>query len=197
MSSLSILYHRDGILVVNKPVGLPSQPAPNHSRDLYTELSQQFPYVGLHHRLDTPTSGLLLLTTDRAHNAAISAQLQNRSLFREYWAALLAHPPERGSWNSPLAGKKALSHYEVVHRGSAISIAHVRLETGRQHQIRRHAQAAGHPILGDRRYGGSCGRLWPRLALHAQRLQFIHPALGDTVSVTAELPEDLKGLYSM
>ena len=197
MSSFSILYQHDGILVVNKPVGLPSQPAPNHDSDLYTELCQQFSYVGLHHRLDTPTSGLLLLTTHKKHNAAIASQLQNRILRRSYWAALLAHPPESGSWNTPVGGKKALSHYEIVHRGDAISIAHIRLDTGRTHQIRRHAEAAGHPILGDRRYGGSCGRLWPRLALHAQQLQFVHPSLNETITVTAELPKALEGLYSM
>ena len=197
MTPYTVCYHQDGILVVNKPVGLPSQPSQNHSTDLYTALCQNHPYVGLHHRLDTPTSGLLLFTTDKRHNSAIAEQLRTHRLSRSYWAALLGHPPDSGSWTTPISGKKATSHYKIIHRGSAVSIAQVQLETGRTHQIRRHAAEAGHPILGDRRYGGTCGRLWPRLALHAQSLSFTHPAHGETITVTAALPEELDGLYSM
>ncbi|MGC6510586.1 MAG: RluA family pseudouridine synthase [Myxococcota bacterium] len=197
MTPYTVCYHQDGILVVNKPIGIPSQPSPNYKTDLYTALRQKFSYVGMHHRLDTPTSGLLLLTTDKNHNSAIAEQLRNRDIKRTYWAAMLSHPPEAGVWTKPVNGKEAITHYTIIHRGRDISVAQVRLETGRMHQIRRHAEGAGHPILGDRRYGGSCGRLWPRLALHAQSLQFFHPSLGETINVTTRLPEELEGLYSM
>ena len=69
------------------------------------------------------------------------------------------------------------------------------LQTGRTHQIRRHAQMNGHPIIGDRKYGGAAKRLWPRLALHAHRLEFVHPATDETIVIEASLPQDLQGIF--
>lgn len=195
--SFNILYHHAGILVVDKSSGFPSQPTQLNAPNVYSDLINKFDYVGLHHRLDTPTSGVLLLTTKRKHNAAIAAQLKNHELQRSYWTAVLDKSPEKGNWNFPIDGKKASTLFRVTRFGVDVSILEVRLETGRTHQIRRHAQMAGHPVIGDRRYGGRCGRLWPRLALHAQEIQFMHPEKNELVTVRSELPDALKDIYSM
>jgi 23S rRNA pseudouridine1911/1915/1917 synthase len=153
-------------------------------------------YVGLHHRLDTPASGLLLLCTDRRWNKQISTAFQNQSIKREYWIACLGSPPASGIWNTPLQGKKAVTHFHTVQQYHGFSCLSISLQTGRKHQIRIHAQQAGHPILGDRRYGGSTARLSPRLALHAQKLTFIHPATQESCTIESPLPETLHSLLS-
>jgi 23S rRNA pseudouridine1911/1915/1917 synthase len=77
----------------------------------------------------------------------------------------------------------------------AFSFLRCTLETGRTHQIRQHALAAGTPVVGDRRYGGAAGRAWPRLALHAAVLRFPHPRTGVPVQVLSPLPADLCALF--
>jgi 23S rRNA-/tRNA-specific pseudouridylate synthase len=193
---IPIVYHKHGILVVDKPFGLASQPTRDGSPNLFSALQNQFPYVALHHRLDTPASGLLLLCTDRKWNQYISAAFQHRKIKRDYWIACLGTPPSPGTWNYPLYGKQAVTHYRDVKQCFGYSCLRVSLETGRKHQIRLHAQKSGHPILGDRRYGGSAARLSPRLALHAQKISFIHPATQKECTIESPLPEQLHSLLS-
>jgi RluA family pseudouridine synthase len=195
-TKIPIVYHQNGILVVDKPFGLASQPTRDGSPNLFSLLQKKFPYVGLHHRLDTPASGLLLLCTDRRWNKQISTAFQNQSIKREYWIACLGSPPASGIWNTPLQGKKAVTHFHTVQQYHGFSCLSISLQTGRKHQIRIHAQQAGHPILGDRRYGGSTARLSPRLALHAQKLTFIHPATQESCTIESPLPETLHSLLS-
>ena len=195
--SPEVLYRHRGIAVVSKPSGLPSQPARKGGPDLYTILSETLGYVGLHHRLDLPASGLLLVTTDRRWNQAVSKAFKSREISRSYMVALLGDPGKGGLWETPLDGKEALTRWRRTSTQEGTAVVEVSLETGRTHQIRRHAMEHGHPVLGDRRYGGAAGRLWPRLALHAHRLVFTHPATGEKVAVEARVPEDLGGLFGV
>ena len=153
MSSFEVpvVYHQKGILVVHKPSGLASQPTRDGSPNLFSILQQQYPYIGLHHRLDTPASGLLLLCTDKRWNKDLSKAFQQRSIKREYWIACLGETPQQGYWNQDVDGKYAKTLFQTVHRSFGYSCLHIQLETGRKHQIRVHAQQNGFPILGDRR----------------------------------------------
>lgn len=193
---LPIIYHHKGILVVNKPSGLASQPTRDDSPNVFEILQQQHRYVGLHHRLDTPASGLLLLCTDKRLNKAIGNAFQQHRIERSYWIACFGSPPDEGTWTFPIHGKKAKSHFQTQIRKSGYCCLKVRLETGRKHQIRVHAQKSGYPILGDRRYGGSVARLCKRLALHAQSLSFIHPVTKEKCTLEAPLPKELSYLLS-
>lgn len=185
------------LLVVDKPAGLPSQPAPGGGRThVYGILSGQHRYVGLHHRLDTPASGLLLLTLDPAANAAISQDFQAHRIHRRYLAAVLGDPGEAGEWSEPLDGEVALTRWRRLGSSEGVSVLLVGLETGRTHQIRRHAAGAGAPLLGDRRYGGAAGRLATRLALHAVGLAFFHPVREDGMVVVGPLPDDISARFS-
>lgn len=188
-------YREGGLLVVDKSAGLPTQPTrQGHRHHLYGLLAAREPYVGLHHRLDTPASGLLLLTLDPALNKPISAAFQEGSVHRGYLTVVVGDPGASGRWSQPIEGQRAVTHWQRLHHAGGMAMLSVTLETGRTHQIRRHAAGAGHPILGDRRYGGAAGPAWPRLALHAATLRFRHPRLGHDVTVSAPPPPDLRGL---
>ncbi len=168
------LYRDRFLLVIDKPVGLPSQRDRAGRPGVYELLGETEPYVGLHHRLDTAASGLLLLSLSRAANRGIARQLQTHTMVRRYTAMVLGDPGESGSWDGELDGKRARTWWRALSRGRT-SLLELRLDTGRTHQIRRHAQEAGHPLLGDRRYGGAAAGLAPRLALHAHELRLEHP----------------------
>lgn len=190
-----VVYHDRWLLVVNKPSGLASQPGRDGAPDVYSQLSAQYPYVGLHHRLDRPASGLLLLTLDRSANAAVAGSFKKHRVKREYHVVFDGAVPP-GLWSRRLDGKAASTRVEVVGTGPGLTGARVSLETGRTHQIRRHGAMEGHPVLGDHRYGEAVGRRWPRLALHASRLCFEHPITQVFVELEASIPDDLADLWA-
>jgi 23S rRNA-/tRNA-specific pseudouridylate synthase len=188
---IPVLYHHQGIAVVEKRSGLASQPTRKGEPNLYSILCRQFDYVGLHHRLDTPASGLVLVTTERRWNPQIAAAFREKTIERTYLVAVIGQATEKGRWNRPVDGKTAVTNWRRLAEKNSYSILEASLETGRKHQIRRHAAGNDHPIIGDRRYGGSAGRLCPRLVLHASKLSFIHPATMETVTVESPVPEEL------
>ena len=180
---------------------------------------------GIVHRLDRETSGLVIIAkTDLAH-ARLAAQFQKREVQKRYVA--LVHGtlnPASGTVKYAIdrdpihrkkmralrdaarpGGRAAVSHYETVENIAgpygAFTLAHVRIETGRTHQIRVHMAALRHAVVGDRLYGGASvltrlrGDGAPvevhRNFLHAEELMFAHPRSGETVRCFAPLPEEL------
>lgn len=189
-------YRDRWLLVVDKPSGLPSQPAQEGGRrHVYGILAGRERYVGLHHRLDTPASGLLVLTLDPAANAGLARDLRERRVRRLYLGLVLGDPGAEGRWDAPIDRQPALTRWRRLGSQGGTSVLLLSLETGRTHQIRRHASEAGHPLLGDRRYGGAAGRAAPRLALHAVGLALTHPITGAPLRVRAPLPEDVAPLF--
>ena len=194
-SPLREVYRDDHLLVVEKPFGLASQPTRSGGENLYDLLCKSEGYVGLHHRLDTPASGLILVALDRSINAQLARDFKARRIERGYNAVVVGQPPASGILDRPLDGKAAKTHYSCLATHNALSLLELRLETGRTHQIRRHTAEAGFPIVGDRRYGGSAGRLWSRLALHASSLRLSHPVSKETIQLNCGIPEDLIELF--
>jgi 23S rRNA pseudouridine1911/1915/1917 synthase len=193
---LRIVHEDAHVVVVDKPFGVPSQGTRDGRADhVVAQLQAGRAYVGLHHRLDTPASGLMVLTVDRAANAGIAAAFQSGRVRRTYLVVVLGDPGEAGTWDAALDGKRAVTRWTRRAAAAGMSVLEVQLETGRTHQIRRHAAGAGHPVIGDRRHGGAAGRAWRRLALHAWRLAFPHPATGELASFEAPVPADLAGLF--
>ncbi len=192
------IVHDDGVLlIVDKPFGLPSQAeATGGAAHLYGLLCARFGYVGLHHRLDTPASGLLAFTRHRRANAPLAAAFRAGAVDRQYLAVVVGDPGPSGRWDAPLDGQNAATRFVRWGTRDGLSALLVTLETGRTHQIRRHAADAGHPLAGDRRHGGAAGRLWPRLALHAATLALPHPRTGAPLRFTAPLPADLAALFA-
>ena len=188
------LFRDRFILVVDKPSGLPSQGTRDGADNLYDQLSREHAYIGLHHRLDTPASGAMLLSLDRRVNRGLADAFASHSITRTYRVFVLGDVNDKGVWDEAIADQVAVTYWKKRAFGGGISLIEATLKTGRTHQIRIHASGAGHPVIGDKRYGGAAGRAHSRLALHAWRLEFIHPLSDERISVTAPTPDDLSRL---
>jgi len=184
------------LLIVDKPSGWPVQPTRAGEANVYEALSAAEPYVGLLHRLDRPASGCLLLTLDPTVNARLAAGFREHTIERTYHAILWGRV-EDTTWDRPVGERPARTHVRALGHGSGFTAAEITLENGRTHQIRRHAAQAGHPIAGDRRYGGDAGRAWERLALHASALALRHSVTGAPLEVHAPVPADLAALWQL
>lgn len=226
---LVVIHEDDDILVIDKPAGLVVHPgAGNPQGTLLNALLHRYPdqallpRAGIVHRLDKDTSGLMVVArTPRAQNALV-AQLQARSISREYEAvvqgvlvsggtvdaAIGRHPAQRTRMAVVRGGgKEAISHYRIVRRFGAHTHVRVCLETGRTHQIRVHMAHLGHPLVGDPVYGGrprlprqastalvEALRGFSRQALHAAALSLDHPTTGERLRWESPLPEDMVAL---
>jgi len=213
---LDVVFEDQHLLVVNKPVGLVVHPgAGNKDHTLLNALLAHCPGIpgvggikrpGLVHRIDKDTSGLLAVAkTDLAYKSLV-AQLKTRRLSREYLglvkgrlegkgtvdAAIGRHPGARKRMAvRPEDGKESKTHFKVLGTGAEASLLHLKLETGRTHQIRVHMAFIKHPILGDGVYGGEREGV-PRQMLHAFRLSLRHPKTGAPRTFVVAPPEDFK-----
>ena len=196
-----IVYEDEHLLVVDKPAGVVTHPAPGHHGPTLAEALAPLAAGGEHperagivHRLDRDTSGLLVVArSDEAH-AALQKMMKAREVTREYTALVEGHPDaESGTIDAPIGrdrgnrtvmstrtdrARSAVTHFEVLERLPRTTLLRVRLETGRTHQIRAHLAAIDHPVVGDPGYGGreSGRRLGlKRQFLHASKLMFRHP----------------------
>ena len=191
---IRVVHLDDHLIVVDKPSGMPSQGTRDGPAGVIDLVQRTEPDATLPHRLDQPASGLLVIArSERAASplAAVFREHRATRVYRVVLAGVLSAPV---TWGAELDGKHARTQVIRAVRASGFSAVEIRLETGRTHQIRRHAALAGHAVVGDRRHGGEMGRAWPRLALHAAALQLVHPVSGEELAWTAPVPEDLAGL---
>jgi 23S rRNA pseudouridine1911/1915/1917 synthase len=188
------------------------------------ELSM-LPRAGIVHRLDMDTSGLLVVARTLPAHHHLVEQLQARTVKREYCALVIGAMTGGGTVDAPMGrhprqrkkmavtavgGKPAITHYRLAQRFGHHSRITVNLETGRTHQIRVHMSHRHYPLIGDPLYGGrpripkgasdllvETLRHFPRQALHARSLGFIHPASGEQVQFECPLPEDMVKLIAV
>ncbi len=196
-----VVHEDEHLIVVDKPAGLVTAPTPESDRGNLLDLLRRRPGGGpvhLLHRIDLPTSGLLVFARTDLAARVLADRFAHHDIERTYIAVLAgALPDDVRTIDRPIEGRRAVTHVgERRHVGGA-TVAHIALETGRSHQIRIHLAGAGHPVLGDPQHGGERSRQFrprpPRLALHAAVLGFVHPATGEQVRWEAPLPEDLAG----
>ncbi len=215
-----VVFEDDSIIVINKPSGLVVHPGSGTTNGtLVNGLAAQFPdlrevgdpiRLGLVHRLDKGTSGLLIVARTSEALENLKFQMQQRQVHRQYFAIVQGHlKSNKGVVDAPLgrdpknplkravhqSGKDARTHYEIVQKLESpfkISTLSCRLETGRTHQIRVHLAAIGHPVLGDELYGGRTSfNLNNRLALHAEMLTFSHPKTNNRINFESPIPNEL------
>jgi 23S rRNA pseudouridine1911/1915/1917 synthase len=223
---LAVLYEDEDLVVLDKAAGMVVHPARGtpHStvvNALMHRLASSLPRLGLVHRLDKDTSGCLVVArTDRALQA-LQAQWKGRTVEKVYLAVCHGALASQGRLDTPYgrhprdrtrftgkrdAARRAVTEWRVLERfGDDATLAEVRLDTGRTHQIRVHLAEAGHPLLGDAVYGGvrrerrapaglaaRAAAAAGRQALHAARLTFDHPRTGRRLSFEAPLPPELR-----
>lgn len=213
---LDIIYEDDDILIINKPQGLVVHPSAGHQDDtlvnalIYNEKQLStingLNRVGIVHRIDKDTSGLLLICkNDYSHNF-IAEQLKDHSMHREYIALVKGVIlNQKGKIIAPIGrnkenrlkmavdvrnGKEAITHFTVLKRFENYTLIECKLETGRTHQIRVHMEYFNHPIIGDNLYGkNNCALYSKGQLLHAYKLTFVHPTLKKEMTFTAPLPK--------
>ena len=217
-----IIYQDDDLFVLNKPSGIAVQGGSKTTRHIDGLLESWALELGVRprlvHRLDRDTSGILVVARKRQIAADLGKLFATRSVQKIYWALVAGVPePKQGKIDKPLikiggadgervrearkrdeGAQTAVTHYSVIDRtGDAFAWVSLKPVTGRQHQLRAHMALIGHPIVGDRKYGGDTAvpaALERRLHLHARRITFPHPR-GGKVDVTAPLPDSMRASF--
>jgi 23S rRNA pseudouridine1911/1915/1917 synthase len=220
VAGLVVVHDDEDLVVVDKPVGVAAHPAPGWAGPTVVGALAGAGYriatsgaaerQGVVHRLDVGTSGLMVVAKSERAYTALKRAFKERTVDKTYHAMVQGHPdPLRGTIDAPIgrhpthdgrwavtgSGKPSVTHYEVIEAFRAASLAEVRLETGRTHQIRVHFAALRHPCVGDLSYGADptlAARLGLRRQwLHAVRLAFEHPGTGRPVRYATPYPTDL------
>ena len=228
---LDIVHEDSAVIILNKPPGVVVHPgAGNPGKTLQNALLahdpklKRVPRAGLVHRIDKDTSGLLVVARTIDAQAKLVAELAEHEIEREYLAVCTGAMTGGGTVDKPIDrhrshrlkftvrsdGREAVTHYRIEKRFRQHTLARVRLETGRTHQIRVHMEHIGYPVVGDplyagrKRYPKGCTpelretlEKFKRQALHAARLTLTHPKSGKRVSFDAPLPDDMQGLIDM
>ena len=227
---LNIVYEDESLLVLNKEAGRVVHPAVgNRNGTLLNGLLHSFPElkviprVGIVHRLDKDTTGIMVVAKTIESHTSLVAQLKRRSMKREYEAVVTGvltgggivnatigrHPVHRKKQAVVENGKEAITHYRVIKRFRSHTHVRLNLETGRTHQIRVHMAHINHRLVGDPLYGGrlqmpaasSPGfidtlQAFKRQALHGKRLSLNHPLSGKQIEWEVEIPKDMRNLLS-
>lgn len=214
-----IIFEDQHLVVLSKPPGLLSQGDISGDVDLVALMRIHFGrhYVGLVHRLDRNTSGLMVVAKRSKSAERLSEQLINGALRRNYHAIVLGNFPEKRrlkhfliknestnevrAFDRPKEGAKeaALWIHPLVHftQGDIpLTLVELELETGRSHQIRVQCAVSGFPLAGDQKYGTPAAkRLFHRPALHSSSLSFFHPMTKEECVYTEEMASDVQGVF--
>ncbi|MBK19550.1 MAG: RNA pseudouridine synthase [Rhodospirillaceae bacterium] len=237
---LNVLHEDDDLIVIDKPAGLVVHPAPgNYSGTLVNALLAHcgdslsgiggVKRPGIVHRLDKETSGLIVAAKNDRTHTDLSAQFSARTIDRAYQALIWGVPrPPSGTIEGNIGrnrqnrkkmavvktgGKPARTEYKLLQRfGERASLIECKLATGRTHQIRVHMAHIGHPVIGDKTYGGGISRARKSSlgdktldhiktldgqALHAFALGFRHPGSAKTVKFSSQLPIEMSILIAL
>ena len=218
---LTKLFEDEWLLVIDKPSGLSVHPGAGAKQGTVLDIFRyHYPQVdemddperpGIVHRLDKDTSGVLILAKTEEALEKMQELFQEREMQKTYLALVSGHMRFRnGTIDLPLARslknrarfevagedredrRDAVTDFSVIREFEKFTYVRLTPKTGRTHQLRVHLAHFGNPVLGDFLYGKSKGKDFPRLALHAQRIEFVHPFTGNGMKVTSPLPEDLR-----
>lgn len=212
---IEVLYEDASILIVNKPSNMVVHPTCLHQNGtlanaikFYLESKGEIVKIRFVNRLDRDTSGIVIFAKNEYIQERLSAQMAEGTFKKEYIGIVegiisdnygtidLPIKREEGSiMTREVAddGEKAVTDFEVMDRLNNMTIVKFILKTGRTHQIRVHSKAIGHPILGDDLYGNK-SNLIDRQALHAYKVEFMHPVTKGRIVMESAVPQDIRGL---
>jgi RluA family pseudouridine synthase len=207
---MKILYEDQHLLIVDKPAGLSVLPDgwEKDSDYLVKKLEEQFGRIFIVHRLDKITSGVMVFARAAGVHRALNIQFENHEAQKTYHAIIEGKP----KWEEKVArhplranvghkhrtmvddknGKPSETRFRVIKRYEESALIEAKPMTGRTHQIRVHAYALGHPLVGDMLYGAQETNNIARPMLHAQSLSFVHPAINESVIFSAPHPPDFE-----
>lgn len=217
MESISILYEDNHLIAINKTGSdlvqgdkTGDEPLPErvkaYLKEKYNKPGNVF--CGVTHRLDRPTSGVVLFAKTSKALARMNEMFQTHEVKKTYWALVKTAPAEpeatlihylirNEKQNKSYAydvdkegAKKAVLSYKTVARSDNYSMLEVNLETGRHHQIRCQLAKIGSPIKGDLKYGFPRSNPDGGISLHARKVEFIHPVSKERIEITAPVPQD-------
>lgn len=216
-NNLQVLYEDNHVVIVNKRVGDIVQGDKTGDKPLsdvvkeYIKAKYDKPgdvFLGVVHRLDRPTSGIVLFARTSKALERLNAMFQKREMQKTYWAAVKKAPPEPSATLTHFMtrneksniskahakevpnSKQAVLEYDTIRKLDHYTILEVTLHTGRHHQIRAQLSAIGSPIKGDLKYGADRSNPDGGINLHARKLEFVHPVSKEKISVTAPLPDE-------
>jgi 23S rRNA pseudouridine1911/1915/1917 synthase len=212
---LDVFYEDEDLIVINKPEGLSVHPAGgSRTGTLVNGLIYRYQDLsdvsgagrpGIVHRLDRDTSGLILVAKTNVAHARLGRQFEKHTVIKRYVARVEGKVQfDQGMINVPLErhqryhdhrqvapegeGKEAVTLYQVLKRFARSTLVALWPQTGRTHQLRVHMKHLGHPILGDEKYGRK--ENFPRLALHAQSIGFVHPIIKSFMEFSSPTPRE-------
>lgn len=215
--NLSILYEDNHLVAINKRAGDLVQgdktgdiPLADHLKEYIGEKYNKpgAVFLGVIHRLDRPTSGVVIFARTSKALGRMNALFASREAHKTYWALvegttsnekgrlqhfLKRNPKQNKSYAHQKAvpdSKKAILSYRTIQKFDRYSLLEIDLETGRHHQIRCQLAAIGHPIKGDLKYGAARSNKDGGIHLHARRLAFTHPVRKEPICIKAPLPKD-------
>lgn len=218
MTNIKRIFEDNHLLVVDKPVNMPVQEDQSGDPDLLNELKEYIRveyskpgnvYLGLVHRLDRPTGGVMVFAKTSKAASRLSDTIRRHKMTREYYAVLRGtHLPKSGTLKDYLYkdkqqnqvfvveegtnnAKEAILHYEVVEQLDDLTLVRIQLETGRSHQIRVQFASRGLPLWGDQKYGQQLNKVGQQLALYACELSFPHVTQKD-IRTFSSLPPNEK-----
>lgn len=201
-NGLNLLYDSREMVIVDKPAGLAMHTGVGHEDDHLTGRLQELMHqrgksfqIAAVHRLDLETSGPVIFGKGKHACAQLGRMFMQREVEKTYLALVHAIPGREGILQGDIHAKgkwkEARTGMRIIARGEKASLLELSLETGRQHQIRQQLMQLGHPLFGDRRYGGPCPAELSRLFLHCSRLSFVDPFSGAPLVIQSPLPDEL------
>lgn len=212
---LEVLYEDNHIIAINKQVSDIVQGDKTGDEPLSEKVKQYIKekynkpgnvFLGVTHRLDRPTSGVVLFARTSKALSRLNDMFKNKTISKSYWAIVKELPPNEADTlthylvrdeqknksfaydNEKTGSKKAVLHYQVIASSDKYHLVEIQLETGRHHQIRCQLAKIGCPIKGDLKYGFPRSNPDKGISLHARKIELQHPVGGKTVSITAPVP---------
>ena len=215
--NLDILFEDNHIIVVNKQPGDISQGdktgdtplsevVKSYIKDKYNKPGNV--YLGVVHRLDRPTSGIIIFARTSKALERLNKKLRDKDIQKTYWAVVKNRPPKSADTlihflkkdhqkNKSKAyekeikdSKRAILHYSVLKELDHYHLLEIQLETGRHHQIRTQLSHIGSPIKGDLKYGFPRSNKDASIHLHARKIELVHPVSKERLTIEAKPPED-------
>lgn len=206
---INVIYEDNHLLVVEKPINIPTQEDNTKDKDLLTILKEYIKekynkpgnvYLGLVHRLDRPVGGIMVFARTSKAASRLSEQVRNKTFKKTYNAVVIGNIENTGKLKDNLLkdekrnivkidknGKEAILNFKKLNYKNNMSLVEINLETGRSHQIRVQMSHHGYPLFGDQKYNKTA-KVGEQIALFAKKIEFIHPTTNELLTFELDLP---------